>query len=177
MDWGMGIFDRFRTDCVYWWQCIVYGIELRALPSSTTPMPCLSVCYRNEMDLDQVPSLWWNNLCRGDVRSEPGGVDHYSSYCSVFQASSLKAVFRFTRGRAVSNTSRSLLYVVELSYFINWNLTLYILTEETVYCFCGNKPVHDCCCFESFYRLALDFLALLIHDWYWNSIMDEYDFL
>ena len=33
----MGIFDRFRTDCVYWWQCIVYGIELGALPSSTTP--------------------------------------------------------------------------------------------------------------------------------------------
>ena len=38
MVWGMGIFDRFRTDCVYWKQCIVYGIELRALPSSTTPM-------------------------------------------------------------------------------------------------------------------------------------------
>ena len=35
-------------------------------------LPCLSVCYRNEMDLDQVPSLWWNNLCRGVVRSEPG---------------------------------------------------------------------------------------------------------
>ena len=51
--------------------------------------------------------------------------------------------------------------VVELSYFITWNLTLYILTEETVYCFCGNKPVHDCCCFELFYRLELDFLGLL----------------
>ena len=71
-------------------------------------LPCLSVCYRNEMDLDQVPSLWWNNLCRGVARSEPGGVDQYSSYCSVFQASSfkLKAVFRYTI--AVSNTSRSL---------------------------------------------------------------------
>ena len=59
-------------------------------------LPCLSVCYRNEIDLDQVPSLWWNNLCRGVVRSEPGGVDQYSSYCSVFRASSfkLKAVFR-----------------------------------------------------------------------------------
>ena len=63
--------------------------------------------------------------------------------------------------RYVSNTSRSLLYVVELSYFITWNLTLHILTEETVYCFCGNKPVHDCCCFELFYRLELDFLGLL----------------
>ena len=31
----MGIFDRFCTNCVYWWQCIVYGIDLRALPSST----------------------------------------------------------------------------------------------------------------------------------------------
>ena len=129
-------------------------------------LPCLSVCYGNEMDLDQVPSLWWNNLCRWVVRSEPGGVDQYSSYCSVFQASSfkpsmfkLKAVFRYTR--AVSNTSRSLLYVVELSYFITWNLTLRILTEETVYCFCGNKPVHGCCCFELFYRLELDFLGLL----------------
>ena len=60
---------------------------------------------------------------------------------------------------AVSNTSRSRLYVVELSYFITWNLTLYILTEETVYWFCGNKPVHDC--FELFYRLELDFLGLL----------------
>ena len=81
------------------------------------------------------------NLCRGVIRSEPGEVDQYSSYCSVFQASSfkLKAVFRYTR--AVSNTSRSLLYVVELSYFITWNLTLYNLTEETVYCFCGNKTV------------------------------------
>ena len=71
----------------------------------------------------------------------------------------LKAVFRYTI--AVSNTSRSLLYVVELSYFISditWNLTLYILTEETVYCFCGNKPVHDC--FELCYRLELDFLGL-----------------
>ena len=51
------------------------------------------------------------NLCRGVVRSEPGGVDQYSSYCSVFQTSSfkLKAVFRYTRhARAVSNTSRSL---------------------------------------------------------------------
>ena len=57
------------------------------------------------------------NLCRGVVRSEPdGGVDQYSSYCSVFQASSfkLKAVFRYYT-RAVSNTSRSLLYML-LSY-------------------------------------------------------------
>ena len=101
------------------------------------------------------------NLCRGVVLSEPGGVDQYSSYCSVFQASSfkLKAVFGYTT--EVSNTSRSLLYAVELSYFITWNLTLYNLIEETVYCFCGNKTVHDCCCFELFYRLELDFLGLL----------------
>ena len=136
------------------------------------------------------------NLCCGVVRSEPRGVDQYSSYCSVFQASSSES------GLQVSNTSRSLL--VELSYFITWNLTVYNLTEETVYCFCGNKTVHDCCCFELFYRLELDFLqvswfvgkernnlflipyvatvvmilsALLIHDWYWNSIRDKYDFL
>ena len=60
------------------------------------------------------------NLCRGVVRSEPGGVDQYSSYCSVFQASSfkLKAVFRYTR--AVSNISISLLYVVESCPWLNW---------------------------------------------------------
>ena len=136
------------------------------------------------------------NLCCGVVRSELGGVDQYSSYCSVFQASSSES------GLQVSNTTRSLF--VELSYFITWNLTVYNLKEETVYCFCGNKTVHDCCCFELFYRLELDFLqvsrfvgkvrnnlflilyvvavvmilsALLIHDWYWNSIRDKYDIL
>ena len=211
------------------------------------------------------------NLCCGVVRSEPGGVDQYSSYCSVFQASSSES------GLQVSNTTRSLLvelsswkkytsgprywnvrvlvntgtflvyqYCLKMwyicsqecvgviqkltilecknglvlsdtrvpvsgtwsllfpSYFITWNLTVYNLKEETVYCFCGNKTVHDCCCFELFYRLELDFLqvsrfvgkvhnnlflilyvatvvmilsALLIHDLYWNSIRDKYDFL
>ena len=93
------------------------------------------------------------NLCCGVVRSEPGGVDQYSSYCSVFQASSSES------GLQVSYTSKSLL--VELSYFITWNLTVYLTDlEETVYCFCGNKTVHDCCCFELFYRLELDFLQV-----------------
>ena len=135
------------------------------------------------------------NLCCGVVRSELGGVDQYSSYCYVFQASSFNSNWK--RSSGISSIPEHK-YVVELSYFITWNLTLYNLTEETVCCFCGNKTVHDCCCFELFYRLELDFLgkvrnnlflflfvsnvemilsALLIHDWHWNSIMDEYDFL
>ena len=115
-------------------------------------LPCLATRWI----LTKSPRCDGINLCRGVVRSELGGVDQYSPYCSVFQASSfkLKAVFRYTR--AVSNTSRNLLYV-----FITWNLTLYNLTEESVYCFCGNKTVHDCGCFELFYRLELDFLGLL----------------
>ena len=96
-------------------------------------LPGLSVCYRNEMDVDQVPSLWWNNLCRGVTRIPEQYQTQVEAYCMI----------------------------IELSYSITWNLTLYILTEETVYCFCGNKPVHDCCCFELFYRLELDFLGLL----------------
>ena len=61
------------------------------------------------------------NLCRGVVRSEPGGVDQYSSYCSVFQASSfkLKAVFKYTR--AVSNK------VEAYCMLLNW----VILSPET----------------------------------------------
>ena len=38
------------------------------------PLPCLSVCCRNEMDLDQVPSLWWNNLCGCAVESYVGNL-------------------------------------------------------------------------------------------------------
>ena len=116
------------------------------------------------------------NLCCGVVRSEPS----WRSWSIFILLLCLPSVFIWKRSsgirpintRAVSNhgalflapwsnTSRSLLYVVELSYFITWNLTVYNLTEEIVYCFCGNKTVHDCCCFELFYRLKLDFLGLL----------------
>ena len=153
-------------------------------------LPCLATWWI----LTKSPRCDGINLCRGVVRSELGGVDQYSSYCSVFQASSfkLKAVFRYTR--AVSNTSMLLNWVIlspETWLSIIWQKKL-----STV--FCGNKTVHDCCCFELFYRLELDFLgkvrnnlflflfvanvemilsALLIHDWRWNSIMDEYDCL
>ena len=124
-------------------------------------LPCLSVCYRNEMDLDQVPSLWWWITCAVESYVANLGelINIHLIALSSKRLHKLKAVFRYTI--AVSNTSRSLLYVVELSYFISditWNLTLYILTEETVYCFCENKPVHDC--FELCYRLELDFLGL-----------------
>ena len=156
-------------------------------------LPCLATRWI----LTKSPRCDGINLCRGVVRSELGGVD--PSWSIFILLLCLPSVFIQTEsGLQVYQSGIKHKYVVELSYFITWNLTLYNLTEETVYCFCGNKTVHDCCCFELFYRLELDFLgkvrnnlflflfvanvemilsALLIHDWRWNSIMDEYDFL
>ena len=154
-------------------------------------LPCLATRWI----LTKSPRCDGINLCRGVVRSELGGVDQYSSYCSVFQASSfkLKAVFRYTR--AVSNTSMLLnwvilspetwlsiiwqkklstvfveiklcMTVVVLSYFIGWNLTfLESLVRNNLFLFL----------FVANVEMILS--ALLIHDWRWNSIMDEYDVL
>ena len=75
-------------------------------------LPCLATRWI----LTKSPRCDGINLCRGVVRSELGGVDQYSSYCSVFQASSfkLKAVFRYTQyyTRAVSNTIMLLNWVI-----------------------------------------------------------------
>ena len=74
------------------------------------------------------------NLCCGVVRSEPRELINIHLIALSSKRLHLKVVFRYQ--------------------------TQVNLTEETVCCFCGNKTVHDCCCFELFYRLELDFLQV-----------------
>ena len=113
------------------------------------------------MDLDQVPRWGGINLCCGVVRSNLGEL--INIHLIALSSKYLHSNWKRSSGKPerYQTASKDVLYVVELSYFITWNLTLYNLTEEIVYCFCGNKTVHDCCCFELFYRLELDFLGLL----------------